>query len=267
MGVSNFWLAEHKVNNTSFPDCPWALRISEESVDVSTPKYPPKFGHYAYAAGWNWESGFKDDQIDDAERVRDHNFRAMYGTWDFLKNRSKDRIFYEKAELGWAGYIMGKRDTRRLIGDIVLRQQDIMKPEIYPDACVTATWYFDLHFPHPGNTRFFPGQEFRSLAYDDPNFESLRGDIEGSYTKIEPYPIPYRCFYSRKVSNLFMAGRNISVTHVALAPVRVMNTTAMMGTMVGRAAWLCRKLDVKPRELYENHLEDLKKVLGDPERY
>ncbi|HBC89097.1 MAG TPA: pyridine nucleotide-disulfide oxidoreductase [Lentisphaeria bacterium] len=267
MGVSNFWLANHTEHTASFPRCPWALEITEESVDVSTPKYPPKFGQYAYAAGWNWESGFNDDQIKDAEHVRDHNFRAMYGTWDFLKNWSKDRKLYEKAELSWSGFIMGKRDTRRLLGDIILSQQDITRPEIYPDACVTATWYFDLHFPHPDNTRFFPGEEFRSLAYDDPNFEKFRGDIEGSYTQIDPYPIPYRCFYSKNISNLFMAGRNISVTHVALAPVRVMNTTAMMGTVVGRAAYACRKLNASPRELYEKHLEDLKQILSDPEGY
>ena len=95
------------------------------------------------------------------------------------------------------------------------------------------------------------------LAVDDPNFESHRGDIVGNYTEIKPYPIPYRCLYSRNISNLFMAGRNISVTHVALAPVRVMNTTAQMGSAVGRAAFLCRKLDAEPRALYTTHLAEL----------
>jgi hypothetical protein len=266
MGMSNFWTAVHTGAPAAFPACPWALPITEESVEVSTPKYPPKFGEYAYVGGWNWEGGFNRDPIAEAERVRDHNLRAIFGTWDFLKNRSKDRQEYADAELEWAAFISGKRESRRLLGDLILTQQDMTEPKVYPDACVTATWYFDIHYPHPDNTRFFPGEEFRSLAYDDPNFERLRGSIPGTYTTIKPYPIPYRCFYSRNVPNLFMAGRDISVTHVGLAPVRVMNTTGMMGTVVGRAAWLCRKLSVDPRAVYEKHLEEFKALLTNPQK-
>ena len=53
---------------------------------------------------------------------------------------------------------------------------------------------------------------------------------------------PTRCLYSRNIENLFMAGRNISVTHVALGTVRVMRTTGMMGEVVGMAASLCKKV-------------------------
>lgn len=73
-----------------------------------------------------------------------------------------------------------------------------------------------------------------------------------------------RCLYSKNVPNLFIAGRNISVTHAGLAPVRVMNTTGMMGTVVGRAAYLCRRHGVDPRGLYERHLDDFKRLLTDP---
>jgi len=161
---------------------------------------------------------------------------------------------------------LGKRESRRLLGDVILTQQDMLEPKIYADACVTATWYFDLHFPHPDNTKFFPGAEFRSLAYDDPNFERLRGSIPGKLTLMKPYPVPYRCFYSRNVPNLFMAGRDISVSHVGLAPVRVMNTTAMMGTVVGRAAYVCRKHGCDPRGVYEKHLDEFKQLLTDPRK-
>ena len=266
LGMSNFWTARRTDRPTTFPACPWALRITQESLEVSTPKYPPKFGQYAYVGGWNWESGFNRDPILEAEQVRDHNFRAIYGTWDFLKNRGKDKQEYATAKLEWVAYLLGKRESRRLLGDIILAQQDMVESKVHPDACVTATWYFDLHFPHPDNTKFFPGEEFRSLAYDDPSFEKLRGSIEGTATRMKPYPIPYRCLYSRNVPNLLMAGRNISVTHVGLAPVRVMNTTGMMGTVVGRAAYLCRKLNLDPRGLYEKRLEDFKRLLADPGR-
>lgn len=263
LGVSNYWFADPTDHPTRFPACPWALPVqSEDAMDVSAPRWPPDYGAHAYAAGWNWETGFDMDQLGDGEQVRDHNFRAIYGAWDFLKNKSETKARYANAGLAWVGYIMGRRESRRLMGDLVLTQQDLCEPRLYPDGCVTATWYLDLHFPHPWNSRFFPGREFRSLAYDDPGFASLRGDIAGQYTEIKPYPIPYRCFYSRNIANLFMAGRNISVTHVALAPVRVMNTTAQMGTAVGLAASLCRTLNVDPRAIYTTHLAEFKAVLG-----
>ena len=265
MGTTCFWLSKHTDQPVSFPPCPWALPVTQESLDVSTPKYPPKFGSNAYVGGWNWESGFNRDTIVEVEPIRDHNLRAIYGSWDYLKNRSPEKDRYATAKLDWVAYMAGKRESRRLLGDLILTQQDIEGTKLYPDGCVTATWYFDLHFPHPDNSKKFPGQEFRSLAYDDPNFEKLRGSIPGRYTTIKPYPIPFRCFYSRNVPNLFMAGRDISATHVALAPVRVQNTTGMMGTVVGRAAALSRRLGCDPRAIYEKHLEAFKALLEKPE--
>ena len=117
----------------------------------------------------------------------------------------------------------------------------IVERREFPDACVTTTWTIDLHYPV--GSEHFPGQEFRSRA---------------AHLKIQPYAIPYRCLYSRNVENLFMAGRNISVTHVALGTVRVMRTTGMMGEVVGMAASICRRRDVGPRGVYERDLPELK---------
>lgn len=58
-----------------------------------------------------------------------------------------------------------------------------------------------------------------------------------------------------------MAGRNISVTHVALGTVRVMRTTGMMGEVVGMAASLCRKYGTLPRGVYQKHLPELKALM------
>jgi len=266
MGCTNFWRAEHTGAPQPFPACPWALPIRDDADwKVPTPKWPPRLDGKAFVGGWNWESGFALDAASEAEAIRDHNLRAIYGTWDWLKNRSPHRADYADARLEWIGHILGKRESRRLLGDVVLSQQDIEEGRAFPDGCVTATWYFDLHFPHPDNSHRFPGQEFRSLAYDDPDFERLRGTIPGRYTPIRPYAIPYRCLYSRDVPNLFMAGRNISVTHAALAPVRTQKTTGMMGVVIGRAAWLCRKLQATPRTLYENHLQELLRLLAEPD--
>ncbi|HBE41700.1 MAG TPA: pyridine nucleotide-disulfide oxidoreductase, partial [Bacteroidales bacterium] len=86
--------------------------------------------------------------------------------------------------------------------------------------------------------------------------------------KIDPYPVPYRCLYSRNVSNMFMAGRCISVTHVALGTVRVMRTGGMMGEVVGMAASVCKNKNALPRDVYEDHLAELKKLMteGVPQR-
>ncbi|MDA3959837.1 MAG: FAD-dependent oxidoreductase [Planctomycetota bacterium] len=266
LGNTNYWRCINEPEPVGFPACPWALPIhSDADFEVSLPKWPVKIQDMPFVGGWNWESGFFQDAATEAEAIRDHNLRAIFGTWDWLKNRSPRRHELANARLEWIGHILGKRESRRLMGDHILTQHDLEQGRSYPDGCVTATWYFDLHFPHPENAARFPGQEFRSMAYDDPHFEQLRGAIPGKYTPIKPYAIPFRCLYSRTVPNLFMAGRNISVTHVALAPVRTQMTTGMMGTVVGRAAWLCQFLGVEPRGLYTDHLARLLQVLADPE--
>lgn len=233
MGFSNLWNAVENNQPSDFPKTPWALPFSEEY-------------HWEITrADWRWETGWGNfDPIWEAEKIRDHNFRAIYGNWSYLKNHKKEK--YANWELNWVAYIAGKRESRRLMGDIILDQHDIMDPIIYEDGFVTTGWDVDLHFPDSLNSKYYPGQEFISW-YEHP--------------KIAPYPIPYRCLYSRNVSNLFMAGRNISVTHVALGTVRVMRTTGMMGELVGFAAYLCRKHDTLPRGIYQYHLQELKDLV------
>jgi hypothetical protein len=233
MGSSNLWYSKQTVGPAPFPECPWALKATSEATK----------------GDWEWESGFTLDQVADAEKVRDHNLRAIYGTWDYTKNRGPNKAKHASLKLDWVAYVAGKRESRRLLGDVILTQQDVVEQRPFPDACFVTTWTIDLHYPMPANTKDFAGEEFRSVA---------------KHVTIKPYAVPFRCLYSRNVPNLFMAGRNISVTHVALGTVRVMNTTGMMGTVVGRAAYLCGKLNVGPRELYSQHLDELKRLLANP---
>jgi hypothetical protein len=265
LGATNYWKTRWLDRDAPFPECPWALPITEASLHVSSLGFDPAaVTKDPYVVYWNWESGFERDQIAEAEAIRDHNLRAMYGAWDYLKNRSVNRSRYRKAELFWAAYIAGKRESRRLMGDHILTQDDLTRHRLYEDGCVTTTWYIDIHYPHPDNTRYFPGQEFRAMALDDPDVKTLGAEMPNELVAIQPYPIPFRCLYSRNVANLFMAGRNMSATHVALASTRVMNTTAQMGTVAGRAAYLCVKHGCSPRELYAGHLSELKELLTCP---
>jgi hypothetical protein len=141
-------------------------------------------------------------------------------------------------------YIGGKRESRRLLGDVILKEQDLVEHTAYEDASFTTTWGIDLHYP-----KVIPGlEEEPFLTYCD-------------VQKIKPYAVPYRCLYSRNISNLFMAGRNISVTHIALGTIRVMRTGGMMGEVVGMAASVCKTHQANPRTVYESYLPELKVLM------
>jgi hypothetical protein len=200
--------------------------------------------------GWFWESGFDRDMIQDLERIRDLNLRAMYGAWDALKNVDK---LYPNHRLQWAAFIAGKRESRRLMGDVVLTADDFRTGRKFEDGAFPCSWHIDVHTPDPAFAAGHPGDEFISQATTGAAYQ---------YPGI--YWAPYRCLYSRNITNLFMAGRDISVTHDALGPVRVMRTCGMMGEVVGKAAWVCVRQDTDPRGVYTDHLPLLKSLLAQP---
>lgn len=234
MGTSVQWYSAREKKPIAFPECPWALQFNDKTCQPMT------------RGDWDWEAGIGKDQIGDIERIRDLGFRAVYGNWAFLKNHYRNKARFANLRLDWMAYVGGKRESRRLLGDVILNEEDVAGAKKFQDASVTTTWPMDLHYPAPENSKHFPGEEFRSIC---------------KMRDVKPYAIPYRCLYSRNVSNLFMAGRNISVTHVALGTVRVMRTCGMMGEVVGMAASLCKKYDSTPRDVYEKHLDDLKALM------
>ncbi|MBO7721981.1 MAG: FAD-dependent oxidoreductase [Kiritimatiellae bacterium] len=260
-GSSNFWITEWSDRPSTFPSCPWAHNVTAESLDVTKPRWPV-ITRNPFVAGWNWESGFDKDAVEDGEWIRDNNFRAAYGTWDYLKNKATNRSVYAVAEMTWLGFVTGKRAARRIVGDYVLCEQDLTEHRVYPDGVVPTTWYLDLHFPHPYNERHFPGESYRSCAYDDPRWREFKVKNSGRMVRIKPYPIPFRCLYSKTVSNLFMAGKDISTTHVAMSSIRVENTTGQTGVVVGRAAGLCVRNGWTPRQLATGHFAALAKELS-----
>jgi hypothetical protein len=186
------------------------------------------------------------DQCKEFERIRDYGLMVVYSNWSFLKNRLQDNEKYKNRTLGWVAYIAGKRESRRLLGDHVLNENDLIGEVQYPDASFTTTWSIDLHYPDPKNTANFPDAEFKSIC---------------THGAVNPYAVPYRCLYSRNIDNLFMAGRDISVTHIGLGTVRVMRTTGMMGEVVGMAASICQKHKCLPRGVYTSHLDELKALM------
>ncbi len=235
MGSSVQWYSLEEKQESTFPLFVYGVEFNEDNCEKVT------------MGEWTWETGMNLNQIYDFERIRDYGLLVVYSNWSYLKNSSSIRNDYSNRRLGWVAYIAGKRESRRLLGDHILTELDLKDFVIYPDASAPTTWTIDLHYPDPKNTAHFPGMEFKSIAVHQP---------------IHPYPIPYRCFYSRNVDNLFMAGRNISVTHVALGTVRVMRTTGMMGEVVGMAASIAVNNKTNPRGVYQDHLDELKSLMN-----
>ena len=257
MGASNLWnikcLCEDEdplstelqsaCENASFPRCPWAVDLTDKPFPgrKSGSKEPKSdtSGNPISLGNWFWESGFNRDPINDMERIRDQNFRAIYGAWDAIKNVEKR---YPAHRLNWVAFIAGKRESRRLMGDVILTGSDLREGKKFKDGCFPCTWGIDTHFPDPRYSKGHEGNEFIADYTRGKGFEYER-----------PYWVPYRCLYSRNIDNLFMAGRNISVTHEALGAVRVMKTTGTMGEIVGMAATICKERQCKPRDVYSKY--------------
>ncbi|RKY12383.1 MAG: hypothetical protein DRP65_01395, partial [Planctomycetota bacterium] len=142
---------------------------------------------------------------------------------------------------------------RRLLGDVILNGDNILSGKKFADGCVPLTWRLDVHRPDPQYLAEFEGDAFLAVA-------DVYGKKESVYKG--PYWMPYRCLYSRDVPNLFMAGRNISTTQDALGAARVQRTTGMMGEIVGMAASICKKYNTNPRSVYQEHLDELKRLMS-----
>lgn len=261
MGSTVRWSSVMGEDTSDFPVLEWAVRFDDGSCrDVTKGR-------------WNWEAGFTQNQIDDAETIRDYMFRVIYGNWSYQKNAPafKDKYAHYKLSPESVSIFLGKRESRRLVGDYIINQNDCYGDwKRHPDAAVWSTYPIDQHFPTEEMTRLFPGGEFEStMKHNDMPIGVLRKNLVPGRDYNYPFMIPYRCLYSVNVPNLFMAGRNISGSRIAMCSYRVMATTALMGEVVGIAASLCHSFDCQPRDIYTKHLEQLRQALSDgvPSKY
>jgi hypothetical protein len=234
MGASVQWFSEKKEQPVSFPDIKWGMDWDEAKAEEIT------------KGDWEWETGMGLDMTLDFEQIRDYGMLAVYSNWSYLKNRASNKEKFATSSLTWVAYVAGKRESRRLKGDYVLIEQDLTDQRVYPDGTAPTSWTIDLHYPDPENSKLFPGAAFKSIA---------------KHIKIYPYPIPFRCLYSKNIDNLMMAGRDISVSHVALGTTRLMRTTGMMGEVLGMAAAICKEEKTTPRGLYQNHFPKLEAMM------
>ena len=228
-------------------DLRFRMHSANQEVDFSSAKDPERCkatgGVSAkgidYGYFWIELMGDKDDIITDYENIRDDLVASLYGVWDHIKNGGDHGA--DNYALEWVGMLPGTRESRRLMGDYILNENDILENRIFEDAVCYGGWCIDLHTAHglldldklpSGECYFFDGV----------------------------YTIPYRSYYSKNIKNMFMAGRNISATKLAMCSTRILGCCAIGGQAVGAAAALCKKYGVNPRELI-SHVGELQQII------
>ena len=233
MGMSCLIQGRETDRPVAFTPPPFALRLTDEDFKHRTPNLDSSYENF-----WYLELGGNRDAIGDTEEVAKDLRALAMGTWDYVKNSG--RYNADRWELEFLGFLPGKRESRRMTGEYTVTANDLFENTDFPDTVAFGGWPIDDHYPdgfyhkgHP-NTNILPPR---------------------------PYPVPYRALYSKNVDNLFFAGRNISMTHMAMSSMRVMATCALMGQAVGTAASLAARHDLPPHGVYLHRLQDLQTAL------
>ena len=193
---------------------------------------------------WWLELGGVEDSIHDTDKIRDDLVGLSTAVWDFVKNKADYKA--ENYSLEWMGFLPGKRESRRYIGDYVLNQNDIQNKTNFHDAVAYGGWSMDDHNPE-------------GFMYE--------GKPTIYHPAPQPYEIPYRCLYSKNIKNLMFAGRNISASHAAMSSTRVIGTCSILGQAVGLACSIAIKNNTNPRGVYENHIKQLQHTLMEDDCY
>jgi len=230
-----------------FTPPPWAERYPDKA-SLAGRRCHARDG--IYAGYWWCEIGAPYHTIDDNEAIREEALRHLMGVWDHIKNVREDANA-ENLVLDWIGTVPGKRESRRLVGDYILRQADLYERNRFDDAVAYGGWFIDVHTM--GGIL---------AAADGLPPEALCGDPNASDdVRVPLYAIPLRCLYSKNIDNLLMAGRNLSATHVALGSTRLMLTCALLGQAAGTAAAFCVRKKAKPRAVAKKHIAALQQQL------
>ena len=221
---------DHPVPFVTPPD---AIIFDEEIIARRKPNMQKNGENF-----WYLELGGNRDTIGDAEEINSELVPLAKGMWNYVKNSGNYDV--ENWELEFMGFLAGKRESRRMVGEYIINQQDISGDRIFPDTVAFGGWGLDDHFPagfyHVGRANV----DVKTPA---------------------PYCIPYRALYSKNVENLYFAGRNISMTHMAMSSIRVMATCALLGEAVGTAAAVAVRHGVTPHGVYCEHLSELQDIL------
>lgn len=206
----------------------------EDHADQLVEKYDVESGYWWIELGGDW-----NDIIRQAEDIRFELYKCIYGVWDHIKNGGDHGA--ENYELVWVGNVAGTRESRRLMGDYILTEHDILENRYQEDAVAYGGWPMDEHTA---------------------GGFAAKGEIPSKVRSFEGiYGIPYGCYCSRTIENLMMAGRNISASKLAMGSARVMATCAVGGQAAGTAAAMAVKNGCTPREFGKAHIRELRQEL------
>ncbi len=221
MGNSILFFSKKHDRPMPFTAPDWARKFNKEDF-----KYR-RINSWEYGYWWI-EWGGELDTIKDNRKIRHELLRIVLGVWDYIKN-SGDHPDSANWALDWVGMIPGKRESRRIIGDHVMIQQEMESAELYADRVAYGGWPMDDH--PPGGIDRNDLNPCQQIQFN------------------QPYHIPLRSLYSQNRSNLLMAGRNISASHVAFSSTRVMATCSAIGQAAGSAVAFCVGQDCLPKDI------------------
>lgn len=260
-GNTVFFRTKENDNPTPFPDVPWAVEVAKDYANLGGQLQRPGSDNgpgpvagparnpdpairrrMLFPASHFWEYGQDLDPYTEAERIRDHLLRAIYGTFSNVKNLEPET--YANLALDWVAHVPAQGEFRRYRGDLVLTENDIREHRSFPDAVAMNAGAFCLHYP--GHEKY----DFR--------LKDWRWDERDH----EPFEVPFRCLYSADVANLMMAGKHISVTHVAGSVTKFMGNGAQHAIATAAAAKVCLTHGTTPRGVYENHIDELQRTIA-----
>lgn len=170
----------------------------------------------------------------DPEDLTRAEIRGRADAWKMFEVWKKDVPGFENAYYIASGPYIGVRETRRIVGEYVLTEHDILASKPFDDAVATGCWYLDRH----------------------PNKVTVGGANSGPAVQPDPYDIPYRSLKPQKVSNLLVAGRCHSASASAMTSTRVTATAMAMGEAAGAAAALAIARRTTPAELAGSALRE-----------
>ena len=233
MGMSCLIQGRETTREVGYIPPAWSKKLTSKNFENREPDIYDEKENF-----WYLELGGDRDSIADTESIRDELVALAAGTWDYVKNSGNFKS--EKWDLDFLGFLPGKRESRRMCGEYMITQRDISDGRVFEDEIAFGGWPIDDHYPGGFYHKGVPNTDIQTPA---------------------PYSIPYRSLYSRNVENLFFAGRNISMTHMAMSSIRVMATCSLLGQAVGKAASVAVKHCAVPHDVYLTYLDELQSLL------
>ena len=231
LGSSLLYQAKKHDHPMPFKAPSWARKITNEAMRLRFGRKDPHCDLGLEYGFWWMEWGGHLDTIQDNEKIRDELMSILMGVWDYVKNSGN---YPDSANwaMEWCGFLPGKRESRRSIGQYILTENDVMKAVPFDDAIAYGGWWIDTHPPMGVDAPDEPPCDQHHVPY--------------------LYEIPLRCCISKNIGNLMFAGRNISATHLAFASTRVMGTCSVLGQGVGAAAVIACRTGLSPAQLAES---------------